>query len=145
MFDDVDAREKDNDGLGYRPGARPTPVVRETAPPADREVPIPATPAAELAHRWLDDDGKVSVMRASSGGDETVDMWNRIHDEAETLRSRTTPLHVHKRIMESLPDDAYRLQQPWYRRGVSLNPVLLVLVAAALVVLGGVLAHVAFR
>jgi hypothetical protein len=74
-----------------------------------------------------------------------VDLWNKIHDETETLRSRTTPLYVHKRIMDSLPDDAYRLTRPWYRRPVTLQPAGLIAAAAALIALGVILAQAAFR
>lgn len=74
-----------------------------------------------------------------------MDLWNKIHDEAETLRSRTTPLYVHKRIMDSLPDDSYRLRHPWYKRPVSMNPMMLAAAAAAMLGLGIAIAHAAFR
>lgn len=143
MYDDLHPDEA-RDDLGFQAPATPAPARLPGMPPSDREVPLPLDSPA-LLHQWLDGDVKVAIMRATPGGNETVDLWTKIHDEAETLRSRTTPLYVHKRIMESLPDDAYKLQQPWYRRGVSINPVALLAAAAALVVAGAVVAHVAFR
>jgi uncharacterized membrane protein YdfJ with MMPL/SSD domain len=82
-----------------------------------------------------------AVFRATPGGNEAVDLWNKIHDEAETLRSRTTPLYVHKRIMDALPDDKYRENQPWYKRRVAINPVLIAIAAAVLLGLGAIIAR----
>lgn len=110
----------------------------------DREVPLPGS-APALLHQWLDGDVGVAVVKATPGGNEAVDLWNKIHDEAETLRSRTTPLYVHKRIMEALPDDTYRMHQPWYRRPVVMNPGVLMGAAAALLGLGAVIARAALR
>lgn len=143
MYDDLHPDDAHND-LGFQPPATPSPSGVQGVPASDREVPLPAGSPA-LLHQWLDGDIKLAVMRATPGGNETVDLWTKIHDEAETLRSRTTPLYVHKRIMESLPDDAYKLHQPWYRRAVSMNPAMLLAAAAALLVAGAVAAHVAFR
>ncbi len=145
MYNDLHNPDEAHNDLGYQPSATPTPAARPSTPASDREVPLPVGGTPLLLNQWLDGDVKLSVMQGSPGGNEAVDLWNKIHDEAETLRSRTTPLYVHKRIMESLPDDPYRLQQPWYRRPVVINPAALIAVAAALVVLGAVVAHVAFR
>jgi hypothetical protein len=118
---------------GRRMGRRRTP---------DREVPIFADvtgvdqSSSELLNRWLDGDVPESAMLSTSDGDEAVDLWNKIHDEAELLRNRTTPLYVHKRIMDSLPEDLYKRRLPWYRRPVSVNPLLLVVLAVGLVVVG---------
>ncbi|MGI8509856.1 MAG: hypothetical protein ACR2MQ_11075 [Gemmatimonadaceae bacterium] len=143
MYDDLHPEEAHGE-LGFDPSPTPSPSMVPGVPASDREVPLPPGSPA-LLHQWLDGDIKLAVMRATPGGNDTVDLWTKIHDEAETLRSRTTPLYVHKRIMESLPDDAYKLQQPWYRRGVSMNPAMLLAAAVALVVAGAVAAHVAFR
>jgi hypothetical protein len=74
-----------------------------------------------------------------------VDLWNKIHDEAETLRSRTTPLYVHKRIMDSLPDDTYRGHHPWYKRSISMSPAVMIAAAAVLLALGALIAHAVLK
>ncbi len=146
IYDDLHNPDGAGSDRDFQPAAAPSPAIGVPGAPApDREVPLPTWPSSALLHRWLDGEVDMAAIRASTGGDETVDMWNRIHDEAETLRSRTTPLYVHKRIMESLPDDAYTLRQPWYRRGVSINPAVLLVAAAALVALGVAVAHVVIR
>lgn len=112
----------------------------------DREVPIFSPTGAEgegsseLLNRWLDGDVPESALLATESGDEAVELWNKIHDEAELLRNRTTPLYVHKRIMDSLPDDLYQRRLPWYKRPISFNPMLFVVVAAGLLVGGAVVA-----
>lgn len=125
---------------GVRGGAR-----GEPGPAREREVPLPGHLSPSVLHQWLDGDAPVSVVRAAAGGDDTVDLWTRINDEAELLRSRTTPLHVHKRIMDSLPSDAHRLRRPWYRRPVPLSPVGLLGAAAVLLALGALVARVAVQ
>lgn len=145
MYDDLHTPDDSQNDLGYRPTATPSPSVEPSVSPSDREVPLPVGVTPSLLHQWLDGDVKLSVMRATPGGDEAVDLWTKIHDEAETLRSRTTPLYVHKRIMDSLPDDSYRLKQPWYKRAVAMNPAVLVAGAVALVIFGALIAHEAFR
>lgn len=119
----------------------------ERAEPAalpDREVPLPSAPPS-LLHQWLDGEVATAIFRATPGGDEAVDLWNKIHDEAETLRSRTTPLYVHKRIMDALPDDKYRVDRPWYRRPIPMNPAVLVVVAVVLLALGAIIARAVLR
>jgi hypothetical protein len=111
----------------------------------DREVPVPNSGATSVLHQWLDGDVTASVVRATPGGNDAVDLWSKIHDEAETLRSRTTPLYVHKRIMDSLPEDTYRGHHPWYKRSVALNPVVMLAGAAVLLGIGVIIAQVAFR
>lgn len=111
----------------------------------DREVPLPNTGAVSVLHQWLDGDVGVAVVRASQGGNDAVDLWTKIHDEAETLRSRTTPLYVHKRIMDSLPDDKYRGHHPWYKRSIAMNPAVLIAAAVVLVAIGVVVAGMMLR
>ena len=111
-------------------------------PLTDREVPVPArheTPA--VVQEWLDGEATSSMVKATQGGEDAVDLWKRINNEAELLRTRTTPLYVHKRIMESLPDDLHRVDRPWYRRSVALNPIALVAAAAALIGAGVLIAR----
>jgi len=84
-------------------------------------------------------------MTGTPGGEDTVDLWSKINDEAEILRSRTTPLYVHKRIMDALPEDTYRRSDPWYRRSVALTPVTLVAAGAVLLAVGAVIARLALH
>jgi hypothetical protein len=110
----------------------------------DREVPIPVpghqTPPAVQA--WLDGEATSAMAIASQGGNDAVDLWRRINSEAELLKTRTTPLYVHKRIMESLPGELHRVHRPWYQRPVALNPMTLLAAAAALVGIGALVARV---
>jgi len=85
----------------------------------------------------------MKAAQSEHGGGDAVDLWNKINDEAEVLRSRTTPLYVHKRIMDALPSDTYK--KPWYRRGVAMTPVALIAAAAALVAAGVIIARLAVR
>lgn len=148
MYDDLNAPDDHADpGLEYQP---PRSKASETGrAPAhnlpDREVPLPNSGATSVLHQWLDGDVSVTVVRATQGGNDAVDLWTKIHDEAETLRSRTTPLYVHKRIMDSLPEDKYRGHHPWYKRSVAMNPAVMIAVAVALLGIGIVIAQTAFR
>ena len=148
MYDDLHTPEDQSDPeLGYQP---PRSKAGEsdnalTRPSPDREVPIPSSGGTSVLHQWLDGDVGVAVVRATQGGNDAVDLWTKIHDEAETLRSRTTPLYVHKRIMDSLPDDTYRGHHPWYKRSISMNPAVLLVAAAVLLGIGALIAHAVFR
>jgi len=42
-------------------------------------------------------------------------LWDKIYDEAEMLRSRTTPVYMKQRIMDALPE-APEPSKPWYKR-----------------------------
>ncbi len=148
MYDDLNTPAEDHSdpALGFQPRSKTGETGEaETHPAPDREVPLPNSGSTSVLHQWLDGDVSVAVVRATQGGNDTVDLWNKIHDEAETLRSRTTPLYVHKRIMDSLPEDTYRGHHPWYRRTVALNPATLLVAAAALLGIGAVVAHMAFK
>lgn len=150
MFDDLHTPDDRTvpGGVGYPSSGTPAARSNGEAPEApalpDREVPLPGA-APSLLHQWLDGDIATPLFLATPGGNEAVDLWNKIHDEAETLRSRTTPLYVHKRIMDALPDDQYRMHQPWYRRPVMMNPAVLAAAAAALLGLGAIIARAALR
>ncbi len=145
MYDDLNTRDESAASeTGYQPRPRPvSPRAPQQSLP-DREVPVPGN-APSLVHQWLDGDVSTAVMRATLGGNETADLWSRINDEAETLRSRTTPLYVHKRIMDSLPNDTHRARNPWYRRSLSVQPAVMLAGAAALVGVGAVVARLVFR
>jgi hypothetical protein len=149
MYDDFDISEESHSDseLEYRPsdprGNRDDKSLTHTL--GDREVPVPTHGAVSVLHQWLDGDVSVAVLRATQGGNDSVDLWTKIHDEAETLRSRTTPLYVHKRIMDSLPDDTYRGHHPWYKRSIALNPVMVAIGAVALVGIGIIVAQTVFK
>lgn len=149
MYDDLNTPENHSDPAldDYQP-PRSKATDRDRAPARhlpDREVPVPNNGAASVLHQWLDGDIGVAVVRASQGGNDAVDLWTKIHDEAETLRSRTTPLYVHKRIMDSLPDDTYRGHHPWYKRSIALTPAILIGGAAALIAIGMMVAQMVFK
>ena len=148
MYDDLHTPDEQSDPeLGYQPPrSRPSDndgALTHRAP--DREVPIPNSGGTALLHQWLDGDVSIAMVRATPGGNDAVDLWTKIHDEAETLRSRTTPLYVHKRIMDSLPDDTYRSHRPWYKRSISMNPAVMFVAAAVLLTLGAIIAHAVLK
>ncbi|CAN5658422.1 hypothetical protein BH23GEM1_BH23GEM1_06120 [soil metagenome] len=45
----------------------------------------------------------------------TSPIWDKINDEAEMLRSRTTPAYMKQRIMDALPEKP-EPAKPWYKR-----------------------------
>jgi hypothetical protein len=147
MYDDLNTPEDHTDPeLGFQPRSKTNETDGAQARHLpDREVPIPNNGSTSVLHQWLDGDVSVAVVRATQGGNDSVELWNKIHDEAETLRSRTTPLYVHKRIMDSLPEDTYRGHHPWYKRTVALNPATMLIAAAALICIGAIIAHMAFK
>ena len=147
MYDDLNTPEHHSDPeLGFQPRSKSNETDgAEVGHLPDREVPLPNSGSTSVLHQWLDGDVSVAVVRATQGGNDTVDLWNKIHDEAETLRSRTTPLYVHKRIMDSLPEDTYRGHHPWYKRTFALNPATMLVSAAALIGIGVAIAHIAFK
>lgn len=148
MYDDLNAPDDHTDpAVDFEPRSTPngngrSPALRHQP---DREVPLPTSATTSVLHQWLDGDVSAAVVRASQGGNDAVDLWTKIHDEAETLRSRTTPLYVHKRIMDSLPDDKYQGNNPWYKRSVKLNPAVLLGGAAVLVAIGILVAQIVMR
>lgn len=148
MYDDLhtpeDHTDKEQDFQAPRSKPSDNDGARTRRTP-DREVPIPNSGGPALLNQWLDGDVSVAVLRATPGGNDAVDLWNKIHDEAETLRSRTTPLYVHKRIMDSLPDDKYRGQLPWYKRSINMNPAALIAAAVVLLGIGAIIAHAVLK
>ena len=141
MYDDLNTPDEQADpALDFQPRSKPSEAGRAPSRRLpDREVPLPTSATTSVLHQWLDGDVSAAVVRASQGGNDAVDLWTKIHDEAETLRSRTTPLYVHKRIMDSLPDDTYHGHNPWYKRSIKMSPALLLAGGAALVAIGAIL------
>ena len=43
-------------------------------------------------------------------------LWDKINDEAEMLRKRTTPVYMKQRIMDALPENPEPAKEPWYKR-----------------------------
>lgn len=50
-----------------------------------------------------------------TAGPDKAAVWEKINDEAEMLRSRTTPVYMKQRIMDALPE-APEPAKPWYKR-----------------------------
>ena len=145
-YDDLSSHADNPPELGYpQMPANRTELESSIGPVTDREVPIPNEPANLILDQWLDGEVSDTMLRATAGGNDALDLWTKIDDEAELLRSRTTPLYVHKRIMDSLPDDMYQLNEPWYRRPVTLNPIALLAAATALLGIGALIAKIAIR
>lgn len=109
-----------------KPGSTRKPENRESRL-MDREVPVPAASGHAALHDWLDGDMEQARVRDVEGGRQ-IDLWNRINAESQMLRSRTTPVHVQKAIMNALPDEVPALSQ---RK--MIRPATLALVAAAVV------------
>lgn len=160
MYDDLNAPDdRTEPEIGYQPLRRPAnggDGPPGAGPPGaengrrrsrlpDREVPLPSPAPVALLHQWLDGEVSETAVRATPGGNEAADLWDRIDEEAETLRSRTTPLYVHKRIMESLPEDVHRVKRPWYRQPLTVGPATLLAAAALLVGMGALIARAVFR
>ena len=149
LYDDLNPPVPGAPEPGFVPrsgGSRRDENRPDDRPVADREVPLPAGHTTMVAiHQWLDGEITAATVRATANGNDAVDLWTKINDEAELLRSRTTPLYVHKRIMESLPDDTHRLHKAWYQRSVALTPVAILAAAAALVGIGALIARLAAR
>jgi hypothetical protein len=140
-YDDLTSSTHSSTGTPPKQGYPMLPANRAESeapvgPLPDREVPLPNGRGSMVLDQWLDGEATDAMLRATVGGNDALDLWTKIDGEAELLRSRTTPLYVHKRIMESLPDDMYQLNEPWYRRPVTLNPITLLAAATALLGIG---------
>ena len=59
------------------------------------------------------DDRKTNKPAAAEQGKSPL--WDKINDEAEMLRSRTTPVYMKQRIMDALPEKP-EPAKPWYKR-----------------------------
>lgn len=152
MFDHFNAR---NDGRGQQQPGR-SDRARDVSEPAnltDREVPLsgPAgqirTPA--LVHAWLDGDIETKALLAAdatmSGADAAnrgeaarqVEFWTRMNAETAVRREMRTPVALQARIMAALPPvQSAPLSAPWWRRQMSMHPVMAATAAAGLLALG---------
>src|SRR5262245_29484192 len=138
MVDDL----RSEDGLGgfeshhhQRPARRP----ERERPLADREVPLghqdPDTRVLSPAiHQWLDGElPEASVRKGETARD--VEFWKNINVEVERRRRTHTPPYLEARIMESLPQTAPALINPWYKREFVITPAAAVIAAAGLVLI----------
>lgn len=108
-------------------------------PLIDREVPIAKAASQSIGdmpvavHQWL--DGDVSERIARRADDESVELWNRIAQEAGSRRRMETPAHVSSRIMAVLPKKAPSRAEALFNP-FRLKPVTAMASAAALVAAG---------
>lgn len=129
MLDNLDPAERRPDVS--TPKTRETPVAR---PLADREVPLAGDPRTNTIHAWLDGELPESEAR-TRGTARDVDFWLRIEKEVEIRREMQTPPHVFRQIMEALPEDAPPAL-PWYKRTVTVTPVVAMAATAGAVAVG---------
>ncbi|HEX6808222.1 MAG TPA: hypothetical protein VF118_09570 [Gemmatimonadaceae bacterium] len=75
-----------------------------------------------------------SEARATANARD-VEFWLRIEKEVEVRREAKTPVHVYRQIMEALPQDA-PAALPWYRKQVTVNPMVAMAATAGAVAVG---------
>ncbi len=140
MLDEPNPRER-ADGRGEpaaRPGtSRSSESVRAipAVPMADREVPIELARTPDMVHAWLDGELSISALRGAESA-RHVEFWSQVDQEVEERRQIHAPADLAERIMAALPDASPRTTTPWWGRRVTLNPVVLAIVSAALIALG---------
>ena len=125
MLDNLDPKE----GRTNQPTSRETPAAR---PLADREVPLAGRNTAAI-HAWLDGDLPESAVRQGDTARD-VEFWLRIERDVEVRRTMKTPVHVYQQIMDSLPATAP--QARWWRRQLTINPMLALVAAAGAIAIG---------
>jgi hypothetical protein len=96
----------------------------------------PATPAVQA---WL--DGEQSREQLGTPDEqETAELWARINNEAATLRTRHTPIHVQSRIMSSLPDTPV-VKEPLAEPEKKMSPAVAAIGAIVILLIGGVIGY----
>ena len=136
MFDDLNPGAR-RDGIGRTPGQQPT---RDTDALTDREVPLDSNSRLSGAmHAWLDGDAAESSLQLSDATEKQVELWKRIGAETTTRRQMTTPVYVQQRIMAALPQASPARAFPWWRRTMSINPMMVAAAAAGLIAAGAAL------
>ena len=128
MLDNLDPRERRSED---------TPKSRETSaahPLSDREVPLNGDTRTATLNAWLDGEVPESAARATANARD-VEFWLRIEKEVEVRREAKTPVHVYRQIMEALPDDA-PAALPWYKKQVTVNPMVAMAATAGAVAVG---------
>ena len=130
MFDDLNSRAH-RDNIGRTPSQPP----RDADALTDREVPLDSnTRISSAMHAWLDGDAsEASLSLSDAATEKQVELWKRISADATTRRQVTTPVYVQQRIMAALPQATPARALPFWRRTMSMNPVLIAAASAALV------------
>jgi hypothetical protein len=96
----------------------------------------PATPAVQA---WL--DGEQSREQLGTADEqETAELWARINNEAEGLRTRHTPIHVQSRIMSSLPDTPV-VKEPLAEPEKKMSPAVAAIGAIVILLIGGAIGY----
>ncbi|HEX6575028.1 MAG TPA: transmembrane domain-containing protein [Gemmatimonadaceae bacterium] len=100
----------------------------------------PATPAVQA---WLDGDQSRDEL-GTADEQETAELWARINNEAASLRTRHTPIHVQSRIMSSLPDVPV-VNEPLAEPAKKMNPATTVIAAIVILAIGGLIGFMLVR
>jgi hypothetical protein len=92
---------------GERPIARGDrePAQPNTAPLADREVPLRADGAMAALNAWLDGEGPAPRL-ANNQLTPEAELWSRIGEATSARRQVKTPQHVAAQIMAAIPEGA---------------------------------------
>jgi hypothetical protein len=130
MLDNLDPNEP------RTPKTRETPI--EQRPVADREVPLIGRAGSATLHAWLDGEMPESAARHGDAARD-VDFWMRLDRELLVRRQMTTPTHVYDQIMAALPSTAPEREVAWFRKPVTVTPVVAIGAAAGTLALGMVL------
>ena len=139
MLDNLDPREHRTSPA--TPKSRDVPVTR---PITDREVPLARHQIPAAIQAWLDGDLPESAARhADAKGD--VDFWRRIDREVQVHRELKTPAHVYQRIMDALPQGAPEMEASWWRRPITISPVVALATAAGAFTVGVALGAAVLR
>lgn len=138
MLDNLDPRERQTDA--------PAPSARDTSgarPLADREVPLGGQTVSATINAWLDGEVPESAVRHGVMARD-VEFWKRIENEVEVRREMKTPVHVYHQIMDALPEAAPQAQ-PWWKREMTVSPLVAMAAAASAIAVGAALAAMLLR
>lgn len=141
MLDNLDPNEERSTPAASRPGRRePAPAQRIT----DREVPLRGRTTPASVQAWLDGELPESEVRRGDTAQD-VEFWLRIDREVQTRRDLRTPVHVYQQIMDALPEGAPQLVEPWWRRSLTIDPLLALAAALGAAALGAILTAALLR
>lgn len=114
----------------------------------DREVEVPIANGARISKEvqaWLDGDAPEPMLSEATA--KQVELWKQIGTATAARRQVTTPAHIQQAIMAALPNVATVARTeplPWWRRTMSLSPVVVTATAAALVAAGAAIGAAMF-
>ena len=111
----------------------------------EREVEVPIANGARISKEvqaWLDGDAPEPMLSEATA--KQVDLWKQIGTATTARRQVTTPAHVQQAIMAALPNVARIEPLPWWRRTMTLSPVVVSATAAALVAAGAAIGAAIF-